>query len=380
MTGGLPDIGHDGAHEPVFVDYFDGASAVPHRVELRLGSTVLTVILPDGATLLWRYEDVHSLPDQAGRTGIALRYRDGQERLYLGDGQADLADELRDLCPPKSPEDIQGQTLRRLIGYSVLAAGSVLVILFLLIPLMASQLAAILPPAGEKALGDETFQQIRVALDRTGGDGLVVCENPDGRAALDKMSARLTKHTDLPFALQLHVLDSELVNAFALPGGHVVLFRGLIDEAGHPDEVSAVLAHEMGHVFYRDATVGALRSAGSIGVLGLLFGDFAGGTVALLLANQLINASYSQDAEARADTFAHRLLLDASLPPRALATFFERLQQEGGEAPALVEHFLSHPALGDRLAAARAAQEVQSGPVSPSLSASDWRDLRAICR
>ena len=84
------------------------------------------------------------------------------------------------------------------------------------------------------------------------------------------------------------------------PGGRLVFFRGLLEEAENPDEVAAVLAHEIGHVVYRDPTRDALRSAGSLGVLGLLFGDFAGGTVALFIANQLINASYSQAAEARA--------------------------------------------------------------------------------
>ncbi len=81
---------------------------------------------------------------------------------------------------------------------------------------------------------------------------------------------------------------------------------------------------------YRDPTRDALRSAGSLGVLGLLFGDFAGGTVALFIANQLINASYSQAAEARADDYAHGLLAQANISPAALGTFFERLHKEHG--------------------------------------------------
>lgn len=66
-----------------------------------------------------------------------------------------------------------------------------------------------------------------------------------------------------------------------MPGGLIILFRGLIDAAESSDEVAAVYAHELGHVVARDPTRIALRSAGSIGVLGLLLGDFAGGAVVL---------------------------------------------------------------------------------------------------
>lgn len=62
------------------------------------------------------------------------------------------------------------------------------------------------------------------------------------------------------------------------------------------------------------AILGALRSAGSIGVLGLLFGDYASGTLVLFLAEPIIQADYTQVAEAAADTFAYATLLDADLP------------------------------------------------------------------
>ncbi|MGR3289600.1 MAG: M48 family metallopeptidase, partial [Paracoccaceae bacterium] len=147
-----------------------------------------------------------------------------------------------------------------------------------------------------------------------------------------------------------------------------------------PDEIAGVLAHEVGHVVNRDPARGALRSAGSIGVLGLLFGDFAGGTVVLFLLNRLIDATYSQDAEALADTFAHQTLGNAGIAPSALANMFERLRQKGGDPDGILAHFMAHPQLGDRIAAARNADSLLTRAAVPSLDKDDWRALQNICR
>jgi Zn-dependent protease with chaperone function len=142
-----------------------------------------------------------------------------------------------------------------------------------LIPLLADNLAGFIPAEGERALGAATFGHIREALDETGLNPLAVCDTPEGGAALTDLVTRLGPDGGFDPAVTVAVLDHDMINAFALPGGFVVIFRGLIDAADGPDEVAAVLAHEIGHVVSRDPTRHALRSAGSIGVLGLLFGD-----------------------------------------------------------------------------------------------------------
>jgi len=268
--------------------------------------------------------------------------------------------------------------LGRIAAAAVAAVASVLLIVFLLVPALADRLAGVLPPEGERALGEATFGQIRNALAEEVGVPLRLCDAPEGRAALDRIGDRLAAEADLPVPLTVQVLDHEMINAFALPGGYVVFFDGLIQEAGRPEEVAAVFAHEMGHVAARDPTRIALRSAGSLGVLGLLFGDFAGGALVLLLTNQLIAADYTREAEAAADAYAHDLLLAAGLPPDAIATLFERLAAEEGEPSDFEQHFLSHPAMGDRIAAARAA--TPGGAVfEPLLTGEEWAALQAIC-
>jgi predicted Zn-dependent protease len=359
-----------------FADFFDGETAVVRRVAVTLEPATLVLGPAEGAALRWPLGDLRAIPDQASaRTLVLTSPAQPLARLHLAD--ADLRREIS----ARAPNLRRGQPVRgrgRVAAWALAAVASVALIIFVLVPVMANQLAEILPPEGEKALGDATLDQIRTALDQTGLEGLPTCDAPAGRAALDRMAARITEGVDLPYPLTVTVLDHEMVNAFALPGGHVVFFRGLLEEAESAEEVAAVFAHELGHVVARDPARGALRTAGSIGVLGLLFGDFAGGAAVLFLAERLIEASYSQGAEAAADAFAHDRLRSVDLPPGALATFFDRLRAEHGDAEGFVAHFLSHPQLGDRIARAEAAGAGQ-GSTRPALSTSEWADLRAIC-
>lgn len=372
------------AEEQIFLDYFDGNSAIPRRVELRIEGTFLSLIPAEGPPVRWHLADLRRVPDQAGgkdASGIVLALKDGSaQRLYIPADHENLANALSMKTPVQSAQPTVPGIRYKLLGLSTAAIASVAFILFVLVPVMADQLAEFLPAEGEQALGDVTFEQIRTALNQDAGGSVQICERAAGQAALENMTARLSKHASFPFPLKVHVLQHEMINAFALPGGHIILFEGLIKSADTAEEVAAVLAHEMGHVASRDATRGALRSAGLIGVLGLVFGDFAGGTLALFLANQLIEAQYSQSVEVKADDYAARLLADAGLPPEALGVFFRRLRDDFGDEEGLVAHFSSHPALRDRMqAAAEAGRRNESNPTSSVLTVAEWADLRRIC-
>lgn len=359
-----------------FADLAVGANAGLTRVAVRPSVEGLRLVFPNERSVIWMWRDLRQQPDQADRDSMVLSCAtDPVARLYLRDAglRKQVLTQAKQLS--KHPRPI---SLPKLFLWAGAAISSVAAIIFFLVPLMAAQLAALLPPEGEKALGDATFEQIRMALAQT-DVSIAVCEGEAGNAAMRTMYRRLNPGGDLPYDVQIHILDHEMVNAFALPGGRIVFFRGLIERAQNPEEIAAVLAHEIAHVVYRDPTRDALRSAGTLGVLGLLFGDFAGGTIALFLANQLINASYSQQAEARADDYAHDLLSAANVSPVALGTFFERLIKEHGDAEGIVAHFMAHPQMADRVAAAQAAVE-DGRAYDTILTASEWRALQGVCR
>jgi Zn-dependent protease with chaperone function len=355
--------------------YFDGdvPLACPVTLALINAETVLEITLADGRVALWPAGDMLNQPDVAGRTHYVLR--------WIGDPLARLVTPnpflLRALPHPTRAAPPKGRG--RLFKWALAAVAAVALQIGVLIPLLADNLAGFIPAEGERALGAATFGHIREALDETGLNPLAVCDTPDGGAALTDLVTRLGPDGGFDPAVTVAVLDHDMINAFALPGGFVVIFRGLIDAADGPDEVAAVLAHEIGHVVSRDPTRHALRSAGSIGVLGLLFGDFAGGTAVLFLTERLISAQYSQAAENGADDFAHHALAAAGISPGALGQMFESLKAKHGDSSGIAAHFISHPALSQRISAAQAAVDPKADYIA-SMSDAEWSSVQNICK
>lgn len=356
--------------------YFDGDAPVPHDVTLMVETQqrVLEIGLPASSAVgvRWPLDEIRLLDDTAGQEGVILRWTsDPLARLHLRDlSVMRHMSHLNRCAPPKG----RG----RLAAWAFAAVVAVAFQVGVLVPLLANQLAAYVPPAGERALGEATFGQIRQALAGSGLPPLPICENGKGVAAFEKMLVGLGVERGTDDAIKIFVLDHEMVNAFALPGGYVVFFRGMIDAAKNPNEIAAVLGHEVGHVVNRDPTRHALRSAGSIGILGLLFGDFAGGAAVLFLTEKLISANYAQDAESGADEFAYIALEDAKVSPASLGDMFERLRDEYGDTDGIVSHFVSHPTLTSRIERSREAARA-TGEYGDILGDPDWIGLKNIC-
>lgn len=366
--------------DPVLATFFDGQSARAHAVQVSVvesdGVRGLLIRQANGNTRIWPAQDLRELTDQARKEGIVLQLRGHDEaRLIIPHGHAEEA--IRVVAPDLGKRDVSRPIMFKLLIWLGGAAASVALILLVILPALSDQLATMIPAQKEAALGRQTLAQIQKYLLRS--ESSLTCTKPAGRAALDKMVARLSKDAGIPYALNVQVFDHSLVNAFAVPGGNIVMFKGLIKSSDTPEEVAGVLAHEIGHVHHRDPTRLTLRTAGSAGILGMVFGDFAGGFAALAVTQKLINAAYTRDAEAGADAYAHELLAKSGLPSVPLAVFFENLKAKYGSEKGLLSHLASHPDLQGRANAARAADTIGEVGFTPVLSAAEWQDLKAIC-
>ncbi|MGL4322128.1 MAG: M48 family metallopeptidase, partial [Paracoccaceae bacterium] len=290
-------------------------------------------------------------------------------RLVLQPGS--MADWVRTAAPSLTARDVRPGTWGKVIWRTTAALAALAAIVFVILPRLSDTLAERLPIEREVAFGQLVVANMEQFLGGEGGS--LTCQNPAGLAALQRLEDRLTKGQGLQYDLSLQVFDHGMVNAFAAPGGQLVILRGLLDEAETPAEVAGVLAHEVGHVEARDPTRLAFRAVGSAGILSLLLGDATGGSLIAIMGDQVLSASYTREAEAAADAFAFRLLNDTGVGTAGLASFFEGLNGKGINLP---EYLSTHPDTAGRAAAARAADGATHEAV---LSYADWAALKGIC-
>jgi predicted Zn-dependent protease len=206
------------------------------------------------------------------------------------------------------------------------------------------------------------------------------CIDPKGLAALKELSERLSKGAPSGTTFDIHVYDWSLMNAFAVPGGQIVLMKGLLDKSESPDEAAGVLAHEMGHGIELHPETAIIRGVGLGAALQIMLGGTAGGglaNVGLMLAQ----LGYSRDAERQADRHALELLKAAGIAPKGLGDFFTRImkssEDDGSGPPSGMAWLRTHPLPAERVRLVRAAPAY---PATPALDARAWEDLKSICK
>lgn len=364
--------------------YMDGQSAQIRPVVIHLSDaarpddSVLIIREGDQIVERWPLTEVREKPDQAKTDDLVVTCKTSPDaRLIVS--HLPLISEIRGSAPNLKRADVNKSTLKKIFIWAGGAVASVLLIVFVIVPALADQLAVLVPEKSERRLGEASIDQISWVLGKFGEEDLGFCDEPDGLAALDKMVDRLTPEFETEYELSVRVLKHPMENAFAVPGGQVIIFEGLLKAASTPEEIAGVLGHELGHVVHRDPTRLALRSAGTVGILGMLVGDFTGGGLILILTERLISANYAQDAETAADEFAFEVLGDAGLPTAPFGNFFDRMADIVGDDDGMLSHLASHPNLASRADNARKADTFGDGEYEPVLSDDEWDSLQTIC-
>ena len=242
------------------------------------------------------------------------------------------------------------------------------------IPAAAAGGARLVPVTWEVGLGDAVFARL-VTPERR-------CADPQRQQVLDAIVARLTAAgAGGPYRLRVTVLDQPEVNAFAFPGGHVVVLRGLLEATDSPEMLAGVLAHEIQHVVRRHTTRAILQHASTGVLLAALTGNVSG-AVALGLEGARVVAAlgYSRQAEDEADRHGMRMLLAARIDPRPTVAFYDTVLAAHDDAPGGAWRYVrTHPATRDRVAALRTLARNEGGAPAALVPGLDWSDVKRIC-
>lgn len=233
-------------------------------------------------------------------------------------------------------------------------------------PATGRPMVSLVSPQEEQRTGREMHPQILQEFGRY--------QDEKVQAYVSRVGQSLAPHTELPNGpWTFTVLDSPIVNAFALPGGYVYITRGLLALAQDEAELASVLGHEMGHVTARHAAQRQTAAVGA-GLLGVLVGAVTGsGDLANLSAGtgQAMVASYSRDQEFQADDLGLRYIGRTGYDVNASSSFLNRMGEQSRLEAAMMGQpgrvnqtniMATHPRTPDRVA--RAAREAKASGAS----------------
>jgi Zn-dependent protease with chaperone function len=360
--------------------FFDGQTSARNDVVIEATAIGLSIMAPDGRAIgEWPYAELRRLAATEGLLRLRRRGDPSLARLEVRDTA--LADAIEDRAVTLDRSGAAERALRRkVVGFSVAAVVSLIATAVIGVPVLTTRLLPLVPVSVERKLGNAVDKEIRSSLDTQHLGTAFACgkapsEIP-GRVALDKMVGKLAEAAALPVPLNVEVVRRNIANAFALPGGKIYVFEGLIAQADTPDEIAGVLAHEMGHVAHRDGARIALQAAGLSFLFGMMLGDFVGGGAVVIAAKTVLRSSYSRQVEAAADAYSVALMNRLGADPHALGVILARLSADdkGGEGLTLLR---DHPETKDRITAINAVAITRT-PV-PLIDAADFAALKHIC-
>lgn len=356
---------------PVYARYSEGTSTKPRDASVALTLKGIEVLLkePDQVKL-WPYPTLRSSEPVRTHAVDVLLSSTSAPGASVFVPSPEFARALRQRAPHLTARGERWRHTRPwMIGGAAVAA--VIAAIYFSGWSPAKSIALVLPDSWRGRLGEQAIRSMT--------DGRKICNDPAGDAALAKLTERLSRATGASKPFKVAVYDWSLLNAFAVPGGQVVLTRGLIEKAESPDEVAGVLAHEMGHGIELHPESSIIRAVGLASAVELMMGG--SGAALANIGLVLAQLSYSRVSEHEADLQAIRVLKDAGISNNGLGDFFKRVEKiEGGDAGDAAlkpfDMFRSHPPTVER---EKLVRDQAAYPSTPALDDASWQRLKSIC-
>lgn len=357
--------------------YLDGRTATRHPVTLTVAPHALQIMMADGSSKHWPYDQIRQT--QGAYRGEPVRLEFGPDPCevlvitapaVLTDIHATAPDVARHLHNPAWRNARLRWTLGAALGVLLMTIG----LYRWGIPGLAAAITPYVPVSWEESLGRQVVDRLAPTAQQ--------CRDPERLRKLDRIAQALaTTNPTSPYRITLTVVDNSTVNAFAAPGGQVVILRGLLEQTTSAEQLAGVVAHELQHVYLRHSTRAILEQTAGTLLLTAVSGDLSGGLAWGLQGAQTMGAlHYSRTHEEEADIEGLRMMQAAHLNPTDMIAFYGTMQksEQGHAGP---PDFLStHPDMGGRLATLRALAGPPTTNARRLLPGEDWTDIRTLCR
>lgn len=219
----------------------------------------------------------------------------------------------------------------------------------------------------EKKIGDILWDMIKSNHEEN--------KNVFVHKTIDSLVARVcvANHIDKK-DIQVHILESDEVNAFALPGGHLVIYSSLIEATDNPEELTGVIAHEIAHIQLHHVVKKLIKEIG----ISAIFAVTAGGnkTVIKQMGNILSSTAFDRQFEQGADMQAVEYLINANIHPKSLADFLQKLAEKENNSLKYLTWVSTHPNTEERAKYILKQSSNKKITAKPIFSPQTWKRLK----
>lgn len=351
-------------------NYFDGKSAKPVAVNVDFNASGLSV-----------YTDDQQIAKSIDLAELSHVRSIGKDRLILNfnaectEGVDITAPDIVMLFNRTYPETghmnflgkVKGISNKAIILLLTTLLALVLIIYFYVVPFAGEMATHLISRENEKALGERIYESVlqgyKIDTFKTN--------------LVNQMTDQVDFQSD--YDLRITVVDYDEKNAFALPGGHIVVFSELLQQMHDYPELMGLLSHEVSHVNHRHSLRSIFRSLSSYIFISVLFSDVNGiSTVLIDNANKFKTLSYSRSLEEEADKEGLKILKHNQIDPNGMVRLFKILLHENKDPHSSLEFLSSHPRTQKRIRYIEdqihsGAYNIKKSPVLDSL----WTTLNA---
>ncbi len=319
--------------------YFDGESSTPHQVELFFDKekNILHFEYPDGEKKIWSFVEVDF--NHKFDSIIARLKANEAESLKINDPVfiLKLSKSLQETGNSSQYQKFLNLGFKAHSSIAVALLLLVVLCYFYVIPWVGEKSVALIPETYDTELGNLAFEQsfLITTIDTVKTEKLNLFAK--------ELKLKNTKK------LRFIVANSEIVNAYALPNGTVVVYTGILDEMKGYEELVGLIGHEVSHINNRDSMKMLCRNLSGFIFISTVLGD-ANGVIATLgdNANTLQSLSFSREFEQQADLDGLEIIADNQVNPRGMSNLFKRLQQDSFDF-SIPEFLSSHPVTNERI-------------------------------
>ncbi len=354
--------------------YLDGQTATRHGITVTVTAQALHLIFDSGEIRQWPYRQI--CQTQGTFQDEPVRFEKSAEAIIFASPAILTA--IHKSAPAAALHfhnpSMQNTRLYRTLGATL---GVLLMVAGLYcwgIPSMAAVATPYVPAGWEDQLGRQVINHLAPEARQ--------CHDSDRLRKLDHILETLAAtRRESPYHIRLFVVDDPAVNAFATPGGGVVLFRGLLEKTDSPEQLAGILAHELQHIYQRHTTRAILEQTASTWLVTAMSGDLSGGVAWGLEGARIMGTlHYSRAHETEADAAGLHMLQAAGIDPAAMVIFYGILQDAAQVHEGPADFLSTHPNMQERLDNLMSLTGQPPVNAVTLLPGEDWHNIRTLCR